>query len=221
MDANDALAWSENLPLLVEAIRTGKSVVVPTDTVYGIACDPSSPGAVRELFEIKKRVRSKPSPVLLGRHDSLASIVDVVPDTVWSIVRNFWPGAVTLVFKALPELSWDLGESQGTVALRMPDHKITLEILRETGPLAVSSANLSGKPAASSMGEAFDQFGEKVEMYVDAGPVGRGLNSRAKSKGSTIVDVTGVSSGGFFEVLREGDVSWQKIRDTAGGDWNK
>jgi len=219
LKANDPASWSENLALVVDAIASGFSVVIPTDTVYGIACDPKLPEAVRNLLATKGRDRNKPTPVLVASQSELGGLVEVIPESVRSILRNFWPGAVTLVFRAHPDLGWDLGETQGTVALRMPGHKTTLEILRETGPLAVSSANISGKQSASSVAEASEQLGEKVKIYVDAGPVGREHKANGRSRGSTIVDVTRVSSGGFFRVLRKGDVDWQEIREIAGGDW--
>ena len=219
LKANDPASWSENLALVVDAIASGFSVVIPTDTVYGIACDPKLPEAVRNLLATKGRDRNKPTPVLVASQSELGGLVEVIPESVRSILRNFWPGAVTLVFRAHPDLGWDLGDTQGTVALRMPNHKITLEILRETGPLAVSSANISGNQAASSVDEAYEQLGERVHLYVDAGPVGREYQANGRSRGSTIVDVTRVASGGFFKVMRKGDVDWQELREIAGGDW--
>mgnify|MGYP001321141760 CR=1 FL=1 len=219
LKATDPSSWFENRALVVEAVASGFSVVIPTDTVYGIACDPKAPEAVRNLLATKGRDRNKPTPVLVGSPNDLVGLVEVIPDSVRPILSNFWPGAVTLVFRAHPDLGWDLGETQGTVALRMPNHKITLEILRETGPLAVSSANISGNQAASSVDEAYEQLGERVHLYVDAGPVGREYQANGRSRGSTIVDVTRVASGGFFKVMRKGDVDWQELREIAGGDW--
>ena len=131
-----------------QAIGRGDLIVVPTDTVYGIAADAFSASAVQRLLEAKGRGRQSPPPVLVGGVDTLRALVSEVPEAVERLVAEFWPGGLTIVLPAQPSLSWDLGDTHGTVAVRMPDHRLTLELLEETGPLAVSSANLTGRPAA-------------------------------------------------------------------------
>jgi tRNA threonylcarbamoyl adenosine modification protein (Sua5/YciO/YrdC/YwlC family) len=176
------------------AIGRGELVVIPTDTVYGLAADAFSPKAVQRLLDAKGRGRTSPPPVLIPGVPTLDALARDVPESARKLVEAFWPGGLTVVLHAQPSLQWDLGETRGTVALRMPSHRIALELLSETGPLAVSSANLSGMPAAATAQGAFDMLGEDVAVYLDGGAAGadyEAVGERPGDLSSTIVDATG------------------------------
>ncbi|MGL5811547.1 MAG: L-threonylcarbamoyladenylate synthase [Nocardioides sp.] len=166
------------------AIHDGELVVMPTDTVYGIAADAFDPEAVQSLLDAKGRGRQMPPPVLIGGIASINALARDVPAYAEALVEAHWPGALTLVCRQQPSLQWDLGETKGTVAIRMPDHELARTLLDRTGPLAVSSANITGEPAARSAEEAEKMLGESVAMIIDGGPSVLG-------EASTIVDVTG------------------------------
>jgi L-threonylcarbamoyladenylate synthase len=199
------------LRLARTAIGRGDLVVIPTDTVYGVAADAFSPEAVQKLLEAKGRTRQSPPPVLVPGIPTLDALAAGVPDEVRQLVAAFWPGGLTVILDAQPSLNWDLGDTAGTVAIRMPSHTIALELLSETGPLAVSSANRTGEPAATTAKDAESMLGDSVAVYLDAGPSG--------SVASTIVDATNLSRpGGRLRILREGIVSAAAIRTTIGDD---
>ena len=150
----------------VDAVKRGDLVVLPTDTVYGLGADAFKPWAVTALLEAKGRDRQMPPPVLVGTRATLDGLVFNLPDTARDLVEAFWPGALTIVVEHAPSLQWDLGDLDGTVAVRMPLHPVALEVLRETGPMAVSSANLTGQPAAITAEEARSQLGFAVSVYL-------------------------------------------------------
>jgi tRNA threonylcarbamoyl adenosine modification protein (Sua5/YciO/YrdC/YwlC family) len=177
------------------AISRGELVVMPTDTVYGIAADAFNAGAVQALLDAKGRDRSSPPPVLVGSMAALDALAESVPDAVATLTAAFWPGALTIVLPAQPSLAWDLGDTNGTVALRMPDQPIALELLADTGPLAVSSANRTGRPPATTAQQALEELGESVSVYLDAG-------ATPGATPSTIVDATGDA----LRILREGAI---------------
>ena len=178
------------------AVRRGDLVVIPTDTVYGLAADAFSHEAVRRLLEAKGRGREMPPPVLVSAATTLDALAETVPPWARTLVEEFWPGPLTLVCRQQGSLMWDLGETRGTVAVRMPDDEVALAVLERTGPLAVSSANLTGRPPAADADAAEEMLGDDVSVIVDCGPA-RG------DVPSTIVDVTG-SPG---RVLRTGALS--------------
>jgi L-threonylcarbamoyladenylate synthase len=184
------------------AIRRGELVVLPTDTVYGVAADAFNPTAVHSLLTAKGRGRDMPVPVLVSNMAMLEALVDSVPDTARALVDAFWPGALTLVLKHTPHLVWDLGESLGTVAVRMPADPLALELIGQTGPLGVSSANRTGHPPTTTMLDARLQLGAAVSVYLDGGP-------RAEPIPSTIVDLTGETP----RLLRIGAVAPDALRD--------
>ncbi|WP_336645216.1 L-threonylcarbamoyladenylate synthase [Microbacterium sp. USHLN186] len=188
-----------------QAIARGELIVLPTDTVYGIAADAFSPAAVQRLLDAKGRGRDMPPPVLVAGQDMLRALVEEIPPAVQQLVDAFWPGGLTIVLPAQPSLTWDLGETKGTVAVRMPDRRIALELLAETGPLAVSSANLTGRDAAVIAADAEQMLGDSVAVYLEEGYSETGIPS-------TIVDATSLVSAAEGEapvvrVLREGAVS--------------
>ncbi|HVK29906.1 MAG TPA: L-threonylcarbamoyladenylate synthase [Nocardioides sp.] len=167
-----------------QAVRLGRLVVLPTDTVYGVGADAFDPSAVTRLLAAKGRGREMPPPVLVGTKGTLEALATRVPSYVAPLVEQFWPGALTIVCHQQPSLQWDLGETRGTVAIRMPDHDLARALLDRTGPLAVSSANITGQPAAVDAGTALDMLGEAVAVVVDGGTAPGGVPS-------TIIDATG------------------------------
>ena len=193
------------------AIGSGELVVLPTDTVYGIAVDAFSPEAVQRLLDAKGRTRQSPPPVLIPGIPTLDALAESVPDEVRALVAAFWPGGLTVILPARESLRWDLGDTNGTVALRMPNNRIALELLSETGPLAVSSANLTGEPAAINIADAQRMLGERVAVYLDGGDAGGDYETGA-GLGSTIVDATGLlHEGGTLRIVRHGVIPDEAI----------
>lgn len=184
-----------------DAIRLGQLVVLPTDTVYGLGADAFDSEAVGALLAAKARGRDMPVPVLVSSETMLAGIVADLPEAASRLADEFWPGGLTIIVRHQPSLAWDLGDSLGTVAVRMPSHPVALELITETGPLAVSSANISGSPPATTVDEAHDQLGGSVSVYLDGGEC-------AESVPSTIVDLTGDAAF----VRREGAVDVDDLR---------
>jgi tRNA threonylcarbamoyl adenosine modification protein (Sua5/YciO/YrdC/YwlC family) len=184
------------------ALRRGELVVLPTDTVYGIAAEAFDPVAVDGLLKAKGRGRDMPPPVLVGTVRAAMALVMDLADTGKDLIDEFWPGGLTLVCRASPTLVWDLGETKGTVAVRMPLHQVALELLKKTGPLAVSSANVSGQPPATTADEAVAQLGDSVSVYLDAGPCPGDVPS-------TIVDLT----GSVPRLLRRGVISVDRLQE--------
>ncbi|OLT18216.1 threonylcarbamoyl-AMP synthase [Pseudonocardia sp. CNS-139] len=196
---------TEGLAAAARAVRAGRLVVLPTDTVYGIGCDAFSASAVRSLLGAKHRGPDMPVPVLVGSWTTIDGLVLGVPKAARDLIEAFWPGGLSLVLPHAPSLNWDLGSTKGTVMLRMPLHPVALELLREVGPMAVSSANISGSPPAASAAEAEAQLGESVAVYLDGGPSGEPI-------ASTVVDLTGDDP----RVLREGAVSTGAVAEVLG-----
>ena len=183
-DCTDPDGRAEGIPAAAAAVRRGEIVVLPTDTVYGIGCDAFDATAVASVLAAKGRGRDMPPPVLIPTARTAQGLATQVPDYAQRLMERFWPGPLTLVLKAQTSLHWDLGETNGTVALRVPAHEITLELLGDIGPMAVTSANTTGDPAARTLDEAVGMLGESVGVYLDGGPVSEG-------QPSTIVDCTG------------------------------
>ena len=201
------------------AIARGELVVLPTDTVYGLAADAFQPEAVARLLKAKGRGRQSPPPVLIPGIPTLDALAETVPDEVRILVDKFWPGGLTIILPARSSLDWDLGETRGTVALRMPDDALACEILSETGPLAVSSANLTGEPAAMTAAAAHAMLGDSVAIYLEAGPVGVAYEGAAPSTGSTIVDATGLLlPEGKLRIVRHGVIADELIIEAVGAE---
>lgn len=186
-----------------QALASGGLIVMPTDTVYGIAADAFDPAAITALLEAKGRGRQSPPPVLIADVATLDALAAEVTPQVRSLVEAHWPGPLTVIVRARQSLTWDLGDTHGTVALRMPDHDIALGVLAETGPLAVSSANLHGQPAHTTAAGAAEALGERVSVVLDAGEVGTGYTPFESQAGSTIVDATGAQ----LAIVRQGVLS--------------
>ncbi|MFC5380547.1 L-threonylcarbamoyladenylate synthase [Aquipuribacter nitratireducens] len=191
------------------AVARGALVVVPTDTVYGVSADAFQPDAVEALLAAKGRGRDAAPPVLVGDPTGLDGLATQVPMYARDLVEAFWPGGLTVVLPAQPTLAWDLGDTGGTVALRMPLHPVALELLARTGPLATSGANTAGSPAALSAGEAHGMLGDSVAVYLDGGAC---LDERA----STIVDCTGEAP----RVLRDGAIPQHLLEEVVPDGWD-
>ncbi|MEU9373641.1 L-threonylcarbamoyladenylate synthase [Streptomyces sp. NPDC048255] len=201
-DCNDATDRKTGLREAASAVRRGELVVLPTDTLYGIGADAFSPEAVNDLLAAKGRGRGMPTPVLIGSPNTLHGLVTDFSEQAWELVDAFWPGALTLVARHQPSLAWDLGDTQGTVAVRMPLHPVAIELLTEVGPMAVSSANLTGHPAPEDCDAAREMLGDSVSVYLDGGPT-PGIQP------SSIVDVTGKVP----VLLREGALTADQLRE--------
>jgi tRNA threonylcarbamoyl adenosine modification protein (Sua5/YciO/YrdC/YwlC family) len=196
LDSRDPANRSAAITSATAAVKAGRLIVLPTDTVYGIGADAFDSGAVAALLSAKGRGRDMPVGVLVGSWHTIEGLVYSMPATARELIRAFWPGALSLVVQQAPSLQWDLGDARGTVMLRMPLHPVALELLRQTGPMAVSSANISGRPPATTAAEANEQFGDLVDVYLDSGV-------SEQQAASTIVDLTGP----LPRLLREGPVS--------------
>jgi L-threonylcarbamoyladenylate synthase len=201
-DCADPAQLLQGLAEAEAALRRGELVVMPTDTVYGIAAEAFDPVAVELLLKAKGRGRDMPPPVLVGTVRAAMALVMDLADVGKDLIDEFWPGALTIVCRSSPTLVWDLGETKGTVAVRMPLHQVALDLLKRTGPLAVSSANASGRPAATTADEAMDQLGDAVAVYLDGGPC-------ADDVPSTIVDLT----GSVPRLLRQGVITVERLRE--------
>ncbi len=203
LDCTTEGTWGPAIDEAVNAIGRGGLVVLPTDTVYGIGADAFTAAAVAALLAAKGRGRQMPPPVLVPELRTVDGLCTELPDSARDLMAAFWPGGLTLICRAQPSLAWDLGETRGTVAVRMPDHPAALALLRRTGPLAVSSANLTGRPAAVTAQEAQEQLGASVDVVLDGGTAPGGV-------ASTIVDVT---SG--LRLVRAGAISLDELRAVA------
>lgn len=191
----------------VEALQRGELAVLPTETVYGVAADAFTDAATAAVFEAKRRSRRFPLPVLIRSPKQLAGLCTVVPEPAELLMAAYWPGPLTIVVPSEPNLAWDLGDAQGTVAVRMPFDDVTLDIIRNIGPLAVTSANLAGQPPATTADAARHQLGDAVEVYVDDGP-------RRGRRPSTVVDLTRAAPA----ILREGAVDGEQALRVARGE---
>lgn len=203
-DVTDPNTWGPAIDEAVNTVSRGGLLVLPTDTVYGIGADAFDAEAVAALLAAKGRGRQMPPPVLIPDVRTLDGLAIEVPDDARKLAEAFWPGGLTIILQAQPSLQWDLGETHGTVALRMPDHPAALALLRRTGPLAVSSANATGNPAALEVTDAQAQLGDAVTVYLDGGDAPGGV-------ASTIVDATGEQ----LRVVRQGAITLEALNDVA------
>lgn len=190
-----------------EVLRDGRLVVLPTDTVYGVAADAFNTTGTRRIFGAKRRSRRFPLPVLVRSPKQLLGLCSSVPAAADRLMAAYWPGPLTILVAADPGLQWDLGDNGGVVAVRMPLDDLALDVIRQVGPIAVTGANLSGQPAATTAADAHLQLGDLVELYLDDGVRDAGATS-------TIVDVT----RGTPEVLRRGALSDEDVLAVATGE---
>ena len=201
----DDTSRTEGISAAIDAARSGQLVVLPTDTVYGLGCDAFDNRAVASLLATKRRGPDMPVPVLVGSWDTIRGLVRECPPLTESLVEAFWPGGLSIVVPQAPSLPWNLGDTRGTVMLRMPLHPVAIELLRAVGPMAVSSANISGHEPPTTAIAAKQQLGNAVSVYLDGGeaPIGRP---------STIIDLSGPTP----YLLREGAITAERISDVIG-----
>jgi tRNA threonylcarbamoyl adenosine modification protein (Sua5/YciO/YrdC/YwlC family) len=205
IDCTTEEGLAQGIAAAAEAVRGGEVVVLPTDTVYGVGVDAFAADAVAAVLAVKGRGRDMPLPVLVPNQQTVDGLAANVPAYARDLINAFWPGPLTLVLHAQSSLMWDLGETNGTVALRMPQNDITLRLLTEVGPMAVTSANTSGQTPATTILDAATQLGSAVSVYLDAGPSAGGL-------ASTILDCTRESP----VILRAGAVSSGQMQAVLG-----
>ena len=210
-DCADSTLATDAVHQSIAALDRGEIVVVPTDTVYGVAVSPKIPGAIDRVVALKGRERTAPPPFLVGGVDQVWPLLVEGSHTaeVTALINALWPGGLTMVLPVNPGLDWDIGETNGTIAVRMPNEPVLLELLRSYGPLAVTSANLTGEPPCESAYTALNVFGDKVGVYLDAGA--RGSDSGEQIP-STIIDVTDLVAGGKnIRVIRHGAVTLEQL----------
>jgi L-threonylcarbamoyladenylate synthase len=208
IDCTSEEGLAEGIAAAAEAVRRGEVVVLPTDTVYGVGVDAFASDAVAAVLAVKGRGREMPLPVLVPNPQTVDGLAADVPDYARDLIHAFWPGPLTLVLHAQSSLMWDLGDTNGTVALRMPQNDAALRLLTEVGPMAVTSANISGQPPATTILDAATQLGSAVSVYLEAGPSAGGHGSLA----STILDCTHETP----VILRAGAVSAGQIQEVLG-----
>ncbi len=201
-DCSDPEQRADGIADAIAAVERGEVIVMPTDTVYGIGCDAFQPAAVDALLAAKGRGRDLPVPVLVGSWNGIYGLMDVVPALVRDLLQAFWPGGLTLVVRHSAGLAWDLGDAEGTVAVRMPLHPVALEVIQGVGPMGVSSANRTGHAAASTAQEAREQLGAAVSVYLDGGSSGEPV-------ASTIVDCS--RPGEPPRLLRQGAIAFADL----------
>lgn len=204
-DCSDRDQRSIGLTDAITAVRCGELVVMPTDTVYGIGADAFTPSAVEALLGAKGRGRDMPVAVLVGSVRAASALVSDWAAYGRDLVEAYWPGPLTVILPESSTLAWDLGDTRGTVALRMPRHQLALDLLNDAGPMAVSSANRSGEPPATTVDDAERQLGESVSVYLDDGVCD-------EQEPSTIVDLTGIVP----RLVRQGALPKGKIREIVG-----
>ena len=183
-----------------EIIQAGGVLAFPTDTVYGIGVSVFNKEAIEKIYQVKGRSSLKAIPILISDPGEKDLVTPPARDAVQKIINHFWPGALTLVLPLLPGLPDNLSPTP-TVGLRVPDHQLTRDLLRKTGPLAATSANLSGQPSALTADEVLLQLEGRIDLVLDGGPAPGG-------QASTVLDCTGDT----LKVLREGPIKWEKIQ---------
>lgn len=204
-DCADPESRTAGIKAAVDAVKAGQLVVLPTDTLYGLGCDAFNNEAVANLLATKHRGPDMPVPVLVGSWDTIQGLVQYYSPQAKTLVEAFWPGGLSIIVPQAPSLPWNLGDTRGTVMLRMPLHPVAIELLRETGPMAVSSANISGHTPPSTVTEARQQLNQNVSVYLDGGECAIG-------KPSSIIDI----SGDHPKLLREGAISAERIGEVLG-----
>ncbi|WP_018351259.1 L-threonylcarbamoyladenylate synthase [Longispora albida] len=205
-DCSKLAERERGLTAAVEAAQRGDLVVFPTDTVYGLGCDAFKSWSVGTLLRAKGRGREMPTPVMVASRQMLDGLVYGLPQAARDLVEAFWPGPLTVLVEHAPSLDWDLGETDGVIQVRMPLHPVALDLIREVGPMAVSSANKKDSAPAHTAEEAKEQFGYEVGVYLEAGPAEQHL-------ASTIVDCTTPTP----KVLRVGALSLLELREISPG----
>lgn len=185
----------------VKAFRKGEIVAYPTETFYGLAVDPFNEEAVKKLFELKGRDFDNPITVIVNDKSKIFDLVETTPELGRKLMDRFWPGALTIVFKANEKVSHILTSGRGTIGVRVSINPVATEFAREVvSPITATSANPSGMLPPITADEVIDYFGDKLGAVIDGGEVAGGL-------GSTIVDVTGKT----LKIVREGVIKADEI----------
>jgi tRNA threonylcarbamoyl adenosine modification protein (Sua5/YciO/YrdC/YwlC family) len=193
-----------DLEAAVEALAAGLVVAVPTDTVYGLAVDPRQAGAVERVFAVKQRPEQIPLPLLIGEPGELAGLAELSP-VADRLVERYWPGPLTLVLARRPGTGFELGGDGTTVGVRCPDNPLLRELLRKTGPLAVTSANVHGEAPLHTAESIREHFGARVRVVLDGG--------RCEARASTVVALTPAG----LRCLREGAIDLMELEALAAG----
>ncbi len=173
---------SEKILSAVKALQNGKVIIIPTETVYGLAADPFNEKAVRKIFSLKKRAADVPLQVLISDISQVKKLARRIPAKARRLMKESWPGPLTIVFKKKNSVPDFVTAGLDTVGIRMPDHPVTLELIKAFGgPLAATSANISGKKAPTTAAEAKRHFKKGIACAIDAGPSKIGKASRVVS----------------------------------------
>ena len=188
----------------VRVLAQGLPIAIPTDTVYGLAVDPFRPGATDRIFEVKRRPRHVSLPLLVSGIDQALTVATAVPAAALELMDRYWPGPLTIVIPARPDLGADLGDDEATVGVRAPDHPVPLALCAAAGPLATTSANRHGEPPLATAEEVAACFGDEVSIVLDGGA--------CRGSPSTVVDCTGQE----LKLLREGRIPWAELQALAG-----
>ena len=186
-------------------IQAGGIIAFPTDTVYGIGVSAFQKEAIDKIYQVKDRSTLKAIPILLGDAEISGQITPALSPAAQILAEAFWPGPLTLILPLLPSLPDNLSPSE-TIGLRVPDHPFAQALLRETGPLAATSANLSGQPSALNADEVLAQLGSRVDLILDGGTSPGG-------EASTVLDCAAETP----HVLREGPLAWADIQAALAG----
>lgn len=198
--ANDLEALGRALAVL----RAGGLVAFPTDTVYGVGALITSPQSIARLYEVKGREQTKAIAILIADANQLELVASQASEAAGKLAARFWPGALTLVLPKLQTLPAILSPNE-TIGVRVPDHAVARALLAAAGPMAVTSANISGGSNALNANEVFAQLGGRIELVLDGGQT-------PGDRPSTVVDLTGKEP----RVLREGPVSATEIAAVVG-----
>ena len=193
-------ALQEQIEKGVEVLKQGGIIAFPTDTVYGLGADAFNPKAVERIYEVKKRPRHLPFPLLLSDMSQVTTVAEPASGIAWFLAKRFWPGGLTLVVPKAASLPAYLAKGS-TVAIRIPNHPVCLALIRDLGSRIIgTSANISGEPATLSADEVEQQLADKVDLIIDGGKRPAGVES-------TVVDVTGEAP----VILRQGIIPEHEI----------
>jgi L-threonylcarbamoyladenylate synthase len=201
-----SLKISEQIDRGVSVLKQGGIVAYPTGTVYGLGACASLPQAIEQIYEVKERPRNMPLPLLLADVSQITEIAESVPPVVWSLVRKFLPGALTLVLPRSGSVPDVVSGGGSTVAVRIPAHPVPIALIKGLGtPIVGTSANLSGRPSPLTAEEVYSQLDDRVGLIIDGGRCPGGRES-------TVVDVTGENP----MILREGAIAGEEIERACG-----
>ena len=188
------------IPIAQHIIEQGGLIAFPTDTIYGVAADTYNPLAIQKIYDAKQRPDEKALPVLIGEMEQLDKLTLFVSEAARRLADTFWPGALTLILPKGPDIPIDLSPYP-TVGVRMPDLAFTLKLLQKTGPLATTSANISGGPNPTTAADVMAQLGGRIDLILDGGPT-------PGPAASTVVDV----SSPDMTILREGPITRSELK---------